>query len=149
MGFRPFDKSPPRARRCGSESPEMSKNSRPLSPHLFIYKLEMTMLMSGMHRITGVGLTLGIFVVAWWMGAAVAGDSALDFFYFIFGNWFGQFISFCFVWALFHHLLGGIRHFVWDTGAGFSAKMRFGMAWATAIGGLFLTLFTFVVFVWL
>lgn len=127
----------------------MSDNQRPLSPHIFIYKLEMTMLMSGMHRITGVGLMLGLFVVAWWMGAAIAGDGALGIFYMVFGNWFGQLVTFFFVWALLHHLLGGIRHFIWDTGAGFSEQMRFGLAWATLIGGFLLTLITFVLFVWL
>ena len=127
----------------------MTDNPRPLSPHLFIYKLEMTMLMSGVHRITGMGLMLGLFVVAWWMGAAIAGDDALGLFYMITGNWFGQLVAFFFVWALYHHLLGGIRHFIWDVGVGYSREVRFGLAWATLGGGFALTLLTFVLFVWM
>jgi succinate dehydrogenase / fumarate reductase cytochrome b subunit len=127
----------------------MTDRPRPVSPHLFIYKWEITMLMSGMHRITGVGLTLGILVVCWWLAAAVAGDDALAFFYMVAGHWFGQLVIFCFLWALFHHMFGGIRHFIWDVGAGFSRQMRFGFAWATLIGGFLATLAVFVLFVWM
>lgn len=125
----------------------MSQNTRPLSPHLFIYKFELTMAMSIVHRITGIGNVLGLLVIAWWLGAAAMGEGSLDLFKMILGNWFGKFIMFCFTWSLFHHMLGGIRHFVWDVGAGYSREARFGFAWATLIGGFVLTVLTFLVLV--
>lgn len=127
----------------------MTEHTRPLSPHLSIYKSQITMVMSIMHRITGVGLTLGTLVIAWWLVAATQGDAALTQVYAISGSWFGQLVMFGFTWALFHHMLGGLRHFVWDTGQGFSESVRFGFAWATLIGGLVLAALVWVFFVWM
>lgn len=122
----------------------MAQPSRPLSPHLLIYKPQITMVMSIMHRITGVGMYFGMALIAWWLTAAAMGQGALNSFNFVMANWFGQLILFGFTWSLFHHMLGGIRHFIWDFGHGFSEGMRFGMAWFTLIGG-----FVLAVIVWL
>lgn len=127
----------------------MPQPSRPLSPHLFIYRPEVTMVMSIMHRITGVGLYLGMALLCWWLVAAAAGGGALQTVHWVLGSWFGQLVLFGFTWALFHHLLGGLRHFVWDTGAGFSHAARFGLAWANAIGGLVLAILVWVFGVWI
>ncbi len=127
----------------------MSDNPRPLSPYMFIYKWEITMVMSIVHRVTGIGLAIGTLVVAWWLAAAVEGDTALAPFYALFATWFGQFVAFCFVWALFHHMLSGVRHFVWDSGFGFSREMRFGLTWVALIGGFLAALIVFVLFVWM
>ncbi len=121
----------------------MAQPNRPLSPHLFIYKAQITMVMSIVHRITGVGLYFGLALLAWWLVAAAWGQGALDIVNVVLGSWFGQLVLFGFTWALFHHMLGGIRHFIWDFGAGFSEAARFGMAWATMIGG-----FALAVIVW-
>lgn len=126
----------------------MPQPSRPLSPHLFIYKPEITMVMSIMHRITGVGLYLGMAMLCWWLVAAAAGGDALRTVQWVMSSWFGQLVLFGFTWALFHHLLGGLRHFFWDMGVGFSEKVRFGFAWATLVGGLVLTLLLWVLGVW-
>ena len=127
----------------------MKQNTRPLSPHLDIYKFQITMAMSIFHRITGVGLYMGMALIAWWLVAAATSNKALNLVYWVLGNWFGQLILIGFTWALFHHLLGGLRHFVWDTGKGFDEKSRFGFAWFTLIGGLVLTALVWVLFVWL
>lgn len=127
----------------------MTENKRPLSPHLFIYKFEITMVMSFMHRVTGAGLFFGTLLIAWWLVAAAIGDPALAIVNFVAGTWLGQLVLFAMVWALFHHMLGGLRHFVWDFGAGFSEGFRYGSAWATLVGGFVLALVTFVVFVWM
>ncbi len=126
----------------------MAKNLRPLSPHLEIYKRQITMVMSILHRITGVGLYLGFALITIWLAAAATSDSALKLVNGLFAHWFGQLIMFGFSWALFHHMLGGIRHFVWDMGMGFSKKARFGMAWASLIGGLILTILLWVLILW-
>lgn len=117
----------------------MAQSSRPLSPHLFIYKPEITMVMSIMHRITGMALYFGLAIVTFWLVAAAWSQDALDVANWVLGHWPGKIILFGFTWALFHHMLGGIRHFFWDFGKGFSHAARFGLAWATLIGGLVLT----------
>lgn len=127
----------------------MPQSSRPLSPHLFIYKPEVTMVMSIMHRITGVALIAGTVLLVWWLVAAAAGGGALELVHVVLGSWFGQLVLFGFTWALFHHLLGGLRHFVWDMGGGFSRAARFGFAWATLVGGLVLTVLVWLFGVWI
>ena len=116
----------------------MAQQSRPLSPHLEIYKPQITMVMSIVHRITGVGLFLGFALLTWWLVAAAWGEGALELVNATMGSLPGQVILLGFTWALFHHMLGGIRHFIWDFGRGFSEKSRFGLAWFTIIGGLVL-----------
>jgi len=127
----------------------MTQSSRPLSPHLSIYKSEVTMVMSILHRITGIGLYLGMVLIVWWLAAASISESYLGFVNAVAGSWFGQIVLIGFTWALFHHMLGGFRHFIWDTGRGFSEAARFGFAWFTLIGGLVLTLLVWVFFVWM
>lgn len=127
----------------------MAQKSRPLSPHLEIYKFQITMAMSIVQRITGVGLYLGIALVAWWLVAAATSNAALDVVYMVLGNWFGTLILIGFTWALFHHMLGGIRHLIWDLGHGLGEQARFAFAWGTLVGGLALTAFVWIFFVWL
>ena len=94
---------------------------RPLSPHLAIYKPTMTMAMSIVHRITGIGLYLGMLLLAWFLIAVSSGAAAFAAFSWFMDSFLGWLILFGFTWALFHHLLGGLRHFVWDTGYGMDA----------------------------
>jgi len=126
----------------------MAQQSRPLSPHLEIYKPQITMVMSIVHRITGVGLFLGFALLTWWLVAAAWGEGALELVNATMGSLPGQVILLGFTWALFHHMLGGIRHFIWDFGRGFSEKSRFGLAWFTIIGGLVLTGLVWALVAW-
>ena len=126
----------------------MPSHARPLSPHLSIYRFTLTMLMSILQRATGIGLYAGTLLLAIWFVAAAFGDGALNIVHIVYGSWIGQIILFLATWALFHHLLGGIRHFLWDTGRAFSREARFGLSWAAAIGGIVLTLLAWAVFVW-
>ena len=91
---------------------------RPLSPHLSIYKLIPTMLMSIMHRITGVALYAGTILIAWWIVAAASGPDAFATANGILSSWFGLLVLFGFTFALMHHMLGGLKHLVQDTGRG-------------------------------
>jgi succinate dehydrogenase / fumarate reductase, cytochrome b subunit len=118
---------------------------RPLSPHLTIFRPLITMVMSIVHRITGAGLYFGMLFLAWWLVAAASGPEAFSLANAFFGSWFGRLILFGFTWALIHHLLGGIRHLIWDTGAGYSQTMRNGLAWATIVGSVILTLLIWVI----
>jgi succinate dehydrogenase / fumarate reductase, cytochrome b subunit len=121
------------------------KPARPLSPHLQIYKPTWTMTMSIVHRVTGAGLYMGTILLAWWLIAAASGPAAYDTATSFFSSFLGRLILFGFTWALFHHMLGGLRHFVWDFGRGFDHKSRFLMAKATLAGSIALTILVWIV----
>jgi succinate dehydrogenase / fumarate reductase, cytochrome b subunit len=97
---------------------------RPLSPHLFIYKPMLTMMMSIVHRITGAALYFGTLLVVWWLIAAASGPKAYAGIGAFMSSFFGRLILFGYTWALMHHMLGGIRHLIWDTGRGFGPRER-------------------------
>lgn len=119
--------------------------NRPLSPHLTIYKQIPTMVMSIMHRFTGMALYAGTLLVAWWLVAAASGEATFDWVNGIFGSILGRLVLFGYTWALMHHLLGGIRHFIWDTGRGFDPATSTKMAWATLAGSITLTILIWIV----
>jgi succinate dehydrogenase / fumarate reductase cytochrome b subunit len=100
----------------------------------------MTMAMSIVHRITGAGLYIGVLVLAWFLIAASADAATFAVFSGFIESILGRTILFGFTWALFHHMLGGVRHIAWDSGYGLDAPARDQFAWATLIGGLALTL---------
>ncbi len=119
--------------------------ARPLSPHLQIYTPMLTMMMSIMHRITGIALYFGIVLLVWWLTAAASSDSYFDMVQGFFFHWFGRLVLFGFTWALLHHALGGLRHFMWDTGRGFDLKVVEWLARANLVGGLVLTVLLWVI----
>lgn len=119
--------------------------NRPLSPHISIYRPIVTMVMSILHRITGVANFVGVVLVAWWLVAAASGPASYDVAAGVLGSWLGMLVLFGFTWTLTHHMLGGIRHLIWDTGRGFEEKAREGLAWATIVGSLTLTILLWVV----
>ncbi len=100
-----------------SDSNTRSGNrNRPLSPHIQIYKPIPTMVASIFHRFTGIGLYAGMFLFAWWLFAAAAAPDYFNWVNGLFGSWLGRIILFALSWALIHHMLGGIKHLVQDTG---------------------------------
>ena len=119
--------------------------ARPLSPHLQIYRPMLTMMMSIMHRITGLGLYFGIVLLAGWLLAAATSDSCFDFVQGFFGHWFGRLLLFGLTWALIHHALGGLRHLLWDTGRGFDLTTVEWLARANLAGSIVLTLLLWVI----
>jgi len=116
------------------------RRERPLSPHLTIYRFTITMAMSIAHRITGAALYVGILLLAWFLIAASTDAASFGAFSAFIDSIIGQLILFGFTWALFHHLIGGIRHFIWDAGYAMDAPLRDQLAWATLIGGFALTI---------
>lgn len=106
------------------------------------------MAMSIAHRATGIGLYAGTALLVLWLGAAAGGQQALDVVNAVYGSWFGQLVLFGFTWALFHHMLGGLRHFVWDLIIGMEPGQREALAWANLAGSIILTLLVWTVFVW-
>ena len=120
-------------------SPEPAPAERPLSPHLQIYRPTLTMMMSIVHRVTGFGLYFGTLLLAWWLLAAASGPNAYAKFQWFAGSLIGRFILFGYTWALIHHMLGGIRHLIWDTGRGFGPQEREWLAAANLIGSIAIT----------
>ena len=119
--------------------------ARPLSPHLQIYRPMLTMMMSILHRITGVVLYFGVVLLVWWFSAAATSDSYFDLVQGFFGHWFGRLVLFGFTWALVHHMLGGLRHFLWDTGRGFDLKLVELMARANLAGSVVITVVLWII----
>lgn len=118
---------------------------RPLSPHLQIYRPTLTMTLSIVHRITGMGLYFGTLILAWWLTAAASGPNAYANFEAFLSSVFGRLILFGYTWALIHHMLGGIRHLMWDAGYGFGAHEREWLARASLIGSVGLTVLLWVI----
>jgi succinate dehydrogenase / fumarate reductase, cytochrome b subunit len=114
--------------------------ARPLSPHLMIYRPTLTMAMSIVHRITGGALYVGVLLLAWFLLAASMDAAAFATASAFLNSILGRLILFGFTWALLHHMLGGVRHFVWDAGYGMDDPQREWLAWGTLIGGLVLTI---------
>lgn len=112
---------------------------RPLSPHLQVYRPLINMVMSILHRITGAALYFGTLLLAWWLVAAAIGPDYFEFVNGIFGSILGRIVLIGYTWALLHHLLGGIRHFIWDTGRGFDIETVNLLSWSTIVLSLTLT----------
>ena len=119
--------------------------ARPLSPHLQIYRPMLSMTMSILHRITGVALALGMLGMVWWLSAAATSDSYFASVQGFFYHWFGRLVLFGMSWALLHHMLGGFRHFIWDTGHGFGLKNVEWMVRINLIGSALLTVLIWVI----
>ncbi|MFO1190378.1 MAG: succinate dehydrogenase, cytochrome b556 subunit [Alphaproteobacteria bacterium] len=97
----------------------MTPTNRPLSPHIQIYRWQLTSVLSILHRMTGVSLAIGTLLLAWWLIAAATGPTAYASFAWFISSWIGMLVLFGFTFALFYHLSNGIRHLAWDSGRGF------------------------------
>jgi succinate dehydrogenase / fumarate reductase cytochrome b subunit len=122
---------------------------RPLSPHLQIYRPMLTMMMSIAHRLSGAALAIGFILLAWWLLAISLGPEPYATVSSFFGSIAGGTLLFLFSWALIHHMLGGIRHLIWDTGHGLDKVSIEIFAWATIVGSTTLTILLWVVGYWL
>ena len=126
----------------------MAPSSRPLSPHLSIYRFTLTMTMSIVHRATGIALYGGTLLLVLWLVAAAAGGGFFDSVTWLFGTWFGQLVLFGYTWVLFHHMLGGIRHFIWDFARGMDPAGRELLVRLQLGASILLTLVVWSIFVW-
>ncbi|MGN6283629.1 MAG: succinate dehydrogenase, cytochrome b556 subunit [Afipia sp.] len=117
---------------------------RPLSPFMS-YRWTLTMAMSIVHRITGMALYVGTLLMAWWLIATASGPNAYANIQAFTASWIGRVIVFGYTWALLHHMLGGIRHLIWDLGYGFGASEREWLTRAALIGSITLTIVLWIV----
>ncbi|HJT96675.1 MAG TPA: succinate dehydrogenase, cytochrome b556 subunit [Rhodanobacteraceae bacterium] len=117
----------------------MPAHARPLSPHLSIYRWQIQMVTSIVHRLTGIFLSLGLLVVAWALIALASGPDAFGRVVSFCGSWIGLVLMLGWTWSLAFHLLNGIRHLWQDLGIGYDVKTFVRAGWAAAIGSLVLT----------
>jgi succinate dehydrogenase / fumarate reductase cytochrome b subunit len=123
----------------------MSTGSRPLSPHLQVYKPQITSVLSILHRITGVALTIGTLLLVWWLAAAAAGPGPFATVQSVIGSWIGLLLLLGWSWALFYHLCNGIRHLFWDSGRGFDMPTVIASGWVVVAASLLLTAVAWII----
>ncbi|SDR36527.1 succinate dehydrogenase subunit C [Rhizobiales bacterium GAS113] len=124
---------------------DTATRSRPLSPHLQVYRWPITMAMSIAHRVTGGALYVGSLLLVWLLVAAATSQHAYELAGLVFGSIIGRLVLFGYTLALFHHMLGGLRHFLWDTGRGMEPGTRNAIAWANVVGSVVLTLIVWAI----
>ena len=122
----------------------MSQVQRPISPHLQIYKPQLTSVLSILHRATGLALAFGTIFLVWWLFAAASGPvafaTAQGFWY----SWFGRLLLLGWTWSLFYHLCNGIRHLFWDAGYGYELKTTYASGWTVVAASFMLTLIAWI-----
>lgn len=121
---------------------EANRGSRPLSPHLQIYRWQITMVVSILNRLTGVGMALAAVMIVWWLVAAATSSHQFQTANWVLTSWLGLLVLTGSLWALWFHLLNGIRHLVWDMGRGFDLDVVTKSGWAVVAGSVVLTLVT-------
>ncbi|HSS64717.1 MAG TPA: succinate dehydrogenase, cytochrome b556 subunit [Gammaproteobacteria bacterium] len=123
----------------------MAASNRPLSPHLQVYRPQLTSVLSITHRATGVALALGLLLLVYWLLALAAGPEGFSVARALFGSWVGKVVLFGFSYALFYHLCNGIRHLFWDAGLGFDIKAAYASGWAVVAVSAALTVLAWII----
>ncbi len=118
----------------------MTTGERPLSPHLMIYRPQLTSVLSITHRLTGVALVAGTALLTWWLVAAALGPGAFEVVQAVLGHWLGRLVLLGWTYALFYHLCNGIRHLFWDAGYGFELPTLYATGWLVGAAAAGLTL---------
>ena len=118
---------------------------RPMSPHLQVYRPQLTSILSIMNRVTGIALSAGTLLFVWWLAAAATGPQAFDRVQWFIGSPIGLFVLFGWTAALFYHFWGGIRHLAWDAGYGYELDNVHRSGWAVVIATVVCTLLTWIV----
>jgi succinate dehydrogenase / fumarate reductase, cytochrome b subunit len=119
--------------------------SRPLSPHLQVWRWSITMALSIAHRVTGVGLGIGTLLLTWWLVAAATSDGAFAAVQWFLGTPIGMFVLFCWTLSLLLHLCTGIRHLAWEAGYGFDKQTAARTGWAVVIVAVVATLLIWLI----
>ena len=107
----------------------MTAKSRPLSPHLSVYKFRITSTLSILHRLTGVALSLGAVALVWWLFAIASGPDAYAVFASVAGSIVGKIAIAGWLFTFFYHLCNGVRHLFWDVGKGFAIEQARASGW--------------------
>lgn len=124
---------------------DVNRGNRPLSPHIQIYRKQLTSVTSILTRLTGNALIVGTLLVTWWLLAAATGPDYYATANAVMTSWFGDLVLLGSTWALWYHLLAGLRHLIWDTGRGLEIETAERMGIAVIAGSLILTLLTILI----
>ncbi|WP_299621006.1 succinate dehydrogenase, cytochrome b556 subunit [Pelagibius sp.] len=122
----------------------MSSSNRPLSPHLQVYRPQLTSMLSILHRITGVALAVGTLLLVYWLAAAAGGPESFAGAQGLVGSFIGRLFLFGWTFALFYHLCNGIRHLFWDAGYGFEMQTAERSGWLVVGASGALTLLSWI-----
>ena len=121
---------------------ETKKVERPLSPHLQIYRPQMTSISSILTRITGNALIVAAVLVVWWLLAAATSERYFATADAVMTSWFGILVMVLSLWAVWYHFLAGLRHLIWDAGKGLEIEAAERLGWVCVIGSVVLTVIT-------
>lgn len=123
---------------------DVNRGNRPLSPHLQVYRPQLTSITSILTRITGNALLLAALLSVWWLLGAASGPEYFALVDGIVRSWLGKLVFLGSVWALWYHTLAGLRHLYFDSGRGLDIPTAEKLGWAVIVGSLLLTLLTVV-----
>ncbi|MET3654144.1 succinate dehydrogenase, cytochrome b556 subunit [Dyella japonica] len=118
----------------------MADTQRPLSPHMGIYKWQVQMVTSIVHRATGIALSVGTLLVLWGVFSLASGEDSYNQFKICMGSPIGMILMLGWSWSLFYHLCNGIRHLFQDGGMGYAIPQFIRSSWASIIGSVVLTI---------
>ena len=122
----------------------MKPPARPLSPHLQIYRPQLTSVLSISHRVAGLALVAGTLLLLWWLVAAATGPEAFGRVQRFAGSWLGILVLLGWSFALFWHLCMGLRHLSWDTGWGLDIPNVYRTGWAAVVAAAVLTVIAWI-----
>jgi len=124
---------------------DVNRGNRPLSPHLQIYRPQITSISSILTRISGNALIVGALMLVWWLLAAATSPASFAVADGVWTSPFGWLVQAGSAWALWYHALAGARHLYWDTGRGLEIETAEKLGWTCVIGSVVLTVITFLV----
>lgn len=124
---------------------DVNRGNRPLSPHLQVYRPQLTSITSILTRITGNALIVAVVLIAWWLLAASYGPAYYATANAVVTSWFGTLVFTLSLWALWYHTLAGLRHLYWDTGRGLEIRTAEKLGIAVIAGSFVLTILTILI----
>ena len=124
---------------------DVNRGNRPLSPHLSIYRPQLTSITSILTRITGNALILAALLIVWWFLAAATSPEYFAIADGVITSWFGDLVMFLSLWTLWYHTLAGVRHLIWDNAVGLDLPTAYKLGYAVIGGSVLLTLLTVAV----
>jgi succinate dehydrogenase / fumarate reductase cytochrome b subunit len=124
---------------------DVNRGNRPLSPHLQVYRPQLTSISSILTRITGNALLIGSLMIVWWFLAAATSPEYFAYADAVLTSWFGDLVMLGSLWAIWYHLLAGVRHMIWDEAKMLELDRAEALGWAVIIGSVIFTIFTLFV----
>ena len=124
---------------------DIKRVERPLSPHLQIYRVQVTSVSSILTRITGNALIVGVALAVWWLLAAATSDRYFEVANAVATSWFGDLVFTASAWAVWYHYLAGLRHLYFDAGHGLDIKTAEALGWGCIVGSVVLTVLTILI----